>query len=188
MPINAKPAYFTAEAEYHQAETVTQKLAALKKMLATAPTHKGAEKLRAQIKKKIRDLKYKDLIEKKRGKSKSLTISKEGAAQVVFIGLTNSGKSTLLSKLSDNDVKIREYEFTTKKPEVRMLPYENIWIQGIEIPAIYSGAHNTKQGRMMFALIRNSDFVVVVTKNKSQKDLKIIKSELKEAGIQIGAK
>lgn len=188
MPINAKPEYFKAEAEFHQAETTKDKIKALRNMLSTAPTHKGAEKLRAEIKKKISKLKDISEKEKKSGKGKSLSISKEGASQIVFIGLPNSGKSTLLMELSGKKVKVEPYEFTTKDPEVRMIPYENIWMQGIEIPAIYKGFHDTKQGRQAYALVRNADFVVVVTKDKSQKDLKEIKAELSEANIKTGAK
>jgi len=196
MPINAHPAYFKAEAEYHQAETNSQKIKALKKMLATAPTHKGAQKLRGQIKKQIRNIKYRQEIEKKVGKGKSYSISKEGAAQIVIIGVPNSGKSTLLSKLSGKKVKIADYEFTTKKPEMRMIPFENqanggslgIWIQAIELPAINKGYHNSKHGRQMLGLLRNSDFVLVVTKNKKAKDINLIKSELEAVNIKLGAK
>lgn len=186
MATNVTHEYLKAEAEFHEAETTKEKIKALRKMLATAPTHKAAQKLRAEIKKKISKLKDISEKEKKSGKGKSLTISKEGAAQVVFVGVPNSGKSTLLSKLSGKDVKISEYEFTTKSPEMRMIPFENVWIQGIEIPAVYGGFHDTKQGRQMLSLVRNSDFVVLVIRSKKERVL--IEKELKEAGIQLKAK
>ncbi len=186
MPTNVTHEYLTAEAEFHEAQTTSDKIKALRKMLATAPTHKGAEKMRGQIKKQIS--KYRDIAEKekKTGKGKSYAISKEGAAQIVIIGLPNSGKSTLLSKLSGKDVKVAEYEFTTKEPEMRMIPFENVWIQAIELPAIYPRYHESKQGRQMLSLLRNSDFVLVVL--KKLKDLKMIESELKSAGIELKAK
>ena len=183
MPINATPAYFNAEAEYHQAEGSAAKLRCLKKMLATAPNHKGSQKLRGEIKKKIRMIKYKQEVEKKAGRGKSYSINKDGAAQLVFIGAPNSGKSTLLAKLSGKPVKIAEYEFTTTKPEMRMIPYENIWLQGIEIPAIYKGFHDTKLGREMYGLVKNSDFIVVVIQTK--KELEMIKQELEETNIEL---
>ena len=53
MPINAHPDYLNAEQEYHAAETKEQKIKALKKMVSTAPKHKGAETLRAKLKRKL---------------------------------------------------------------------------------------------------------------------------------------
>ena len=53
MPINAKPEYLKLELEYPLARTSEEKLRILQKMLQTAPSHKGAEKLRNGIKQKI---------------------------------------------------------------------------------------------------------------------------------------
>ena len=125
MPINAGYEYGKAEAEFNQASTVQEKLQALKKMLATMPHHKGSEGLQKEIKTKIS--KYKELIEKekkqKKGSGKSLTIKKEGAATICIVGTVNSGRSTLLKKLTNANVEIASYPFTTKKPEVGILDY-----------------------------------------------------------------
>jgi uncharacterized protein len=182
MPVNPDVYYLKAEAEYHEAKTTPTRLKALKKMLATAPTHKGAERLRGDIKKRIAQLKYRGEQEKKgAGKRGSLSIHREGAAQIMFLGLPNSGKSTLLSQLSGKKVKIAEYEFTTTKPEVRAIPYENLWLQAIELPAIYEGFAESKMGRQYLSLVRNADFVVVVCKEFT--DIAKIQAELKKANI-----
>ena len=186
MPINATIYYYKAEQEYHEAETTQQKLKALRKMLATAPSHKGSEKLRADIKKRMAQLRYKGEAERKQSKRKSLSIHKEGAAQIVFIGLPNSGKSTLLSKLSCRKVKVADYEFTTKMPEVRAIRFENIWLQGIEIPAIYDGFADSKLGRQFLSIVRNADFVVVVCKQFA--DIAKVQAELKKANVLLRKK
>lgn len=187
MPTNVTPQYIKAEQEYHQAKTISQKLAALKKMLATVPKHKGTEKLQKRIKEQIRKIKYKKEKESKQKRSgHSLAIKKEGAAQIVFVGLPNSGKSTLLAKLSGKPVKIADYPFTTKEPEVRMIPFENIKIQGIEIPAIYEGFSETPKGRQFLSIIRNSDLIVLVIKNPEDK--KLLVAELENANIKPGKK
>jgi uncharacterized protein len=181
MPINASVHYFKAEFEYHDAKTTPTKLKALKKMLATAPTHKGAERLRADIKKRISLLKYKGETGKKTSKRKSLSIPKEGAAQIMFIGLPNSGKSTLLSKLSGKKVKIADYEYTTSEPEVRAIKFENIWLQGVEMPAIYDGFTESKMGKQLLSIVRSADFIVVVCEKFT--DIAKIQAELKKVGI-----
>ena len=58
MPINADIHFQKAEEEYLAADGSEAQLKALKKMLSLAPDHKGAEKLRKQIKTKIAKLKY----------------------------------------------------------------------------------------------------------------------------------
>ena len=185
MPTNVTPQYLKAEQEYHQAKTTSQKLAALKRMLALCPKHKGTEKLLKRIKEQIRRIKYKQEKEakQKRG-SHSLAIKKEGAAQIVFLGLPNSGKSTLLSKLSGKPVKTAKYPFTTKDPEVRMIPFKNIKIQGIEIPAIYEGMVDNPKGRQFLSIVRNADLVILVIKEKTEENL--ISAELEKANIRLG--
>ncbi len=188
MPTNVSYHYLKAEQEYHEAETFQQKLNALKKMLATVPKHKGTERLQKDIKERIKKLKYqkeKELKQKKGG-GHSITVKKEGAAQIVFIGLPNSGKSTLLSKLSHKPVEIAAYPFTTKMPEVRMIKFENIQLQGVEIPALYGGVEETVKGRQMLSIIRNADFVVVVAKEK--KYIQPVRDILEHVGIKLDAK
>jgi small GTP-binding protein len=157
-------------------------------MLTLCPKHKGTEKLQKEIKERIRRLKYKGEKEKKQKKSGfSLTIKKEGAAQIVIIGLPNSGKSTLLAELSGSKVEIAEYAFTTKEPVVKMIPYENIKLQTIEIPAIYEGFYDSSKGPSLLSLVRQADLVIVlVDKDKAKNELKIIKDELDKASIELG--
>jgi ribosome-interacting GTPase 1 len=58
MPINASVHFERAQVEYEQARTTEQKIKCLKKMMALAPKHKGAENLRAQLKRRFAKLKY----------------------------------------------------------------------------------------------------------------------------------
>lgn len=187
MPINASIYFLKAEQEYHEAQTTEQKLKALKKMLSLSPGHKGAEKLRKDIKERIRRLKYLSDKEKqqKKGGGYSIAVRKEGAAQIAFVGLPNSGKSTLLSKLSGKPVEIADYPFTTKLPAVRMIPFENIQLQGIEIPALYPGIDESSRGRQMISLIKTADFLVVVVREKSE--ISKVAEILESAGIKLGA-
>ncbi len=186
MPTNVDYEYIEAEKKFHEAKTPKEKFEALKKMLSTAPTHKGAEKLRNDIKKKISQLKQNINKAKQQKKTKSLTIKKEGAGTLAIIGFPNSGKSTLLSKLSGKSVPIGEYEFTTKNPEQRMIPFENIKLQGIEIPAIYQGFSESKNSGQLLSLIKNTDMILIIIKDKE--DLNIIKQELKKGGIELTSK
>ena len=80
MPTNVTVEYTMAEQEYSRAKTTSEKISALQKMLSTAPAHKGAEKLRQEIKTKLAKLKDKvRKYQERKSKGKSLSIKKEGA-------------------------------------------------------------------------------------------------------------
>lgn len=66
-------------------------------------------------------------------------------ADAGFVGLPNAGKSTLLSSLTSNKVKIGDYPFTTLKPNLSYIEYDDyIRIFLADIPGIIKNAH---QGR-----------------------------------------
>lgn len=185
MPTNVSYEYTVAKREYQKASTSQEKLKALRKMLKTAPDHKGAEKLRANIRKRISKYKKEAKKEKKAKKGRPTGIKKADTGQIVFVGLPNSGKSTLLSKLSGKDVEVARYKFTTTSPVQKMIPFENIKLQGVEIPAIYGGFYESDNGKELFGIIRNADLVAVVLKDDS--DFKVIKQEFDKANIVLGA-
>tara|TARA_Y100000034_G_scaffold125608_1_gene175565 strand:- start:1794 stop:2639 length:846 start_codon:yes stop_codon:yes gene_type:complete len=182
MPINAGYEYENAEKEFHEAEGNSEKLKALQKMLSTAPKHKGTGALLKNIKERIK--KYRELAakEKKTKKGSSfLSIKKEGAARICIVGLTNTGKSTLLSKITNAKPIISEIEHTTKLPQIGILDYKGIKLQIIEIPAITKEYNETKHGLFFLSLIRESNLLILTLNNKSE--LTLIKEELKENDI-----
>ena len=56
MPTNVTPEYKKAEAEFRQARTPEDRLAALREMLRTLPKHKGTEHVQADIRTRIKEL------------------------------------------------------------------------------------------------------------------------------------
>lgn len=63
-------------------------------------------------------------------------------ADVGFVGLPNAGKSTLLSAITPNQVKIGDYPFTTLKPNLSYIEfpdYSRIYLA--DIPGIIKDAH-----------------------------------------------
>jgi small GTP-binding protein len=137
MTINAHPEYIYAEKEYDIADNDEDRLKALEKMISLVPKHKGAENLRAQIKLRYKKLKEKLVVEKKSKKGSRVGIKKEDM-QAVIIGKTKTGKSSLLSLLTNAKPEIADYRFTTKTPVIGMMNYNGVSIQLIEVPAIES--------------------------------------------------
>ncbi|MFN2134871.1 MAG: GTP-binding protein HSR1, partial [Candidatus Promineifilaceae bacterium] len=57
MPTNLPPEYFNAEERYKAAATPTEKVARLEELISTVPKHKGTDKLRADLRKRLSKLK-----------------------------------------------------------------------------------------------------------------------------------
>ena len=171
MPVNAGIEYGKAEEEYLAANTPEEKLIALQKMLSLCPKHKGSEKLQKEIKEKIK--KVRDSIKKavKKGGFQKVAIKKEGAALIVIAGTTNSGKSTLLNKLTNANAKVAVYPFTTKEPVQGVLDYKGIKLQVVEIPAIVEDFKETELGPSLLNLIRNSDLIILTFNTPEEKEM-----------------
>ena len=159
MPANLTPQYREAEDHYRAAETHADKLAALQDMLRIIPKHKGTERMQSDIKRKIAKLREGD--DKKTGQSKrgvEYNVDKDGGGQVVLIGPPNSGKSMLLSKLTNALPDVGQYPFTTHKPLPGMMEFEDIKIQIVDMPPISEEFTEP----WMVAVARNGDAVLFV--------------------------
>jgi ribosome-interacting GTPase 1 len=136
MPANLTPEYLAAEEEYRQAQTREEKIAALERMLATIPKHKGTEKLQAEIKRKLAQHRKEA---PKKGASHAVpfyVIRREGAGQVVLVGPPNSGKSQLVCSLTHARPEVAPYPFTTRVPVPGMMYFEDVPIQLVDLPPL----------------------------------------------------
>ncbi len=68
MPANLPPEYFAAEKKFKQSSEPSEKIAALKDLIATVPKHKGTDKLRADLRKRLSKLKEEPIRKKKGGR------------------------------------------------------------------------------------------------------------------------
>jgi len=135
MPANLTPAYFEAERRFRAAKNPLEKLAALEEMLAVMPKHKGTDHLRAELRTRI--AKLNQSFDKKTATQRaSMVIEKVGAAQVAVTGLTNAGKSQLVSSITNAAPAVGAYPFTTHSATPGMMPFENIQIQLIDTPPL----------------------------------------------------
>lgn len=158
MPANLTPQYLEAEAKFRAAETIEEKLAALDEMMAVIPKHKGTEKMRADIKRRIAKLRQKDKSTGPAKKGLEDHVQKEGAGQVVIAGPPNSGKSLIVRRLTAADPEVADYPFTTRHPMPGMMEYEDILVQLVDIPPI---AEDTTEP-WVIALVRAADAVTIV--------------------------
>jgi len=159
MPTNLPPEYFRAEQAFREAESTSAKVTALEEMMSTIPKHKGTDKLRAELRRKISKLKEDQQKKKGAGKHESeYHIEKEGAGRAVLIGFENVGKSSIVAALTHATPKISEAPFTTWQPIPGMMEIEDVQIQLIDTPPL-SKEHSQPE---LFDLIRSSDLVLIV--------------------------
>ena len=159
MPANLPPHYFVAEKRYREAKSPELKVGALEEMLTIMPKHKGTDKLRADLRRKIS--RFKTQSQQKKGVSRresAYSIEREGAAQVVVLGPPNVGKSSLIATLTNATPEVADFPHSTWKPVPGMAPYENIQFQLIDTPPL-SGEYIDP----LFAdLIRRGDILVIL--------------------------
>ena len=163
------------------AKTPEEKLEALKDFLSAIPKHKGNEKLRMQVKRKISGLS--DQLERKKRRSqkgKREFPEKSGAAQVALLGLPGVEKTSLMEKLTNARLKTGGYSGVST---VGMMSYEDVQIQLVELPShIFSDKY-----REGLDMLRQVDGLVVVVDGAQsiEHQLKVVLSKLNEVDITI---
>ena len=186
LPQEAKDKWF----EVTLTRNPQEKIRLMQEFLALVPKHKGTEKLCAQVKTQISELKGD--IEKKRqmrkGTAPSYFIEKAGAAQIVIIGLTNVGRSSLLRAVTKAGPEIGAYPFTTRSPVPGMLPFKGIQFQLVEAPAVIEGSSSGRgEGFQILSLARNADGVIVMvdlTNDPAEQYLTVVR-ELEQSRILV---
>ena len=185
MPANLPPQYFEAERKLRSAKNPADKIVVLEEMLAIMPKHKGTDHLRADLRRKIARLTQ--ISEKKLATQRaSVLIDKEGAAQIVVIGLPNAGKSQLVSSVTNASPAVAEYPFTTQSATPGMMEFENIQIQLIDTPPL------GEQSVVWWLphMIRRADAILIVVdlSNAPLAQVEAVLTELEARKIAIGDK
>ncbi len=161
MPANLPPEYIEAELRFRAAKSPNEKLAILRELMALVPKHKGTEKLRVELKRKW--TKLQEEIRQQQKKEKSARgpsyghVEREGAGQITLVGLPNCGKSSLLAAVTHAKPEIAEYPFSTFRPTVGMMPFEDVQLQLIDLPPLSEFTEP-----WVYSVIRQCDLVTLL--------------------------
>jgi len=189
---NLPPQCASLERRYREAATLREKITALEEYMAAIPRHKGTERLLQQLRTRHAKLQAQLEAEQKKratgGGHSGFAVRKEGAAQLVIIGPTGLGKSTLLATLTNAKPEVSTRPFTTVEPIPGMMKFEDIQIQLVEAPALYRGAsEGVGWGLRVLSLARNSDGLVLMVDlaDEPSTQLEMILEELRGVHIEV---
>ncbi len=167
MPTNLPPEAKKKYQEATLARRPEEKIKKLQEFMSMFPKHKGTETLRAQVKTKISRLKQ-EIEDKKQKRTGVATgpkvfVEKEGDAQIVILGPTNVGRSSLLSTLTNSKVAIWNYPYTTTELTPGMFNYKDLQLQMVEAPALMNGSsEGGSWGLQTLTSARNADGLVLM--------------------------
>ena len=188
MPANLPPEARAKWMRVARARTKEEKLQALIEFLSAVPKHKGTEKLVKQVRRQIARLKREIELEKvkKRGSRPSLFVEKEGAFQVVLLGLPNTGKSTIFRRLTGVEVRCGEAFFETKRPIPGMAVWEGLDVQLVDTPSLVE-ALESERNSLITALAYNADALLLVVDGSREplRQLRFMEELLSRRGITI---
>src|SRR5437879_4321750 len=119
----------------------------------------------------------------------SIAVRHEGAAQIALVGPPNAGKSSLLHALSDVQIKIGNYAFTTLRPVPALTRIGGVLVQLVEIPGLIAGAGEDRGGgRALLGVLRGADAIVYCQDaGAAVGPLLDVRAEVAGAGIDLPA-
>jgi ribosome-interacting GTPase 1 len=191
MPTNLPPEAKDKWAEVEDTHNPKAKLQRMQEFLSLVPQHKGTMKLRGQVKKKMAVLR-KELEERKQKRAgrggPKFFIEKEGAAQVALLGVTNVGKSCLLSAVTNANVAVSSTPYTTREPVPAIMSFEDVQFQLVEAPAVMAGSAGGRAwGLQTLGLARNADGLILMVDlaGDAAGQLRLVLDELEKARVLV---
>jgi uncharacterized protein len=115
----------------------------------------------------------------------SISVPREGAAQIALVGPPNAGKSSLLQALSQIQIKTGDYAFTTTRPVPALTRLRGVLVQLVEIPGLLEGAADDRGGgRALLGVLRGADGIVLCHDAAQPGSLDAVHAELELAAIE----
>jgi len=151
-------------AKYSDAKTVEEKIQALEEFISAVPKHKGTENLLLWARRRLAELREELEVKKRKrvGGGPKIFVERAGAGQVVMLGPPNSGKSSLLARLTNAKPEIAPYPFTTQLPTPGMLQFEDIQFQLVDTPPLLLDQPDSPVNNRVIGLARNANALMLV--------------------------
>ncbi|XP_058790106.1 mitochondrial ribosome-associated GTPase 2 isoform X1 [Phymastichus coffea] len=120
-----------------------------------------------------------------KGESKQYVLEIRSMAHVGLIGLPNAGKSTLLRAITRARPKVAEYPFTTLKPHIGIIPYDDYeQVAVADLPGLIPDSHKNKGLGITF--LKHAErcaalmFIIDVTQDEPWMHLNVLEYEISQ--------
>ncbi|GEM_PF-4773860 len=186
MVTNVPPRCAPYWEKYEEAKTTKEKISALEELIACIPKHKGTEKLLKNLKIKLAKLRAQltKETEARRSKVSSLfSIPKKGDGQIVLLGTSYVGKTSITNKLTGSKYVVNK---PTQYPRDGIFKWEGCEFQIVDTPPILSeDIDKTPNGRAIMGIAYNSDLIgLVIDATQDIKwQLSVLLSAMQDANV-----
>ena len=112
----------------------------------------------------------------------------EGAAQVALLGVTNVGKSCLLSAVTNAKIEVSAAPYTTRISTPAIMNYLDMQFQLVEAPAVMEGSADGRAwGPQTLGLARNADGMILMLdlSGNPVRQLDMLLGELEKARVLV---
>jgi small GTP-binding protein len=161
----------------------TARLRELHQILTELPDYKNGPY--ADLRKWVNAEIARTRVRKKAVHRDTISVRRQGAAQICLVGAPNAGKSSLLQALSNVQIKTGDYAFTTTRPVPATTRLGGVLTQLVEIPGLIEGANDDRGGgRALLGVLRAADAIVYChALGGPLADLDCVRREVELAGI-----
>ncbi len=187
LPVEAKVKWAAVAA----CSSPREKIRLMREFISLVPKHKGTNKLLGNVRRRIAELEREEEKAKARrrgGRGRSFSIPKEGAGQIIILGSTKSGKSSLLASVTNAKPEVNPRPYATQRPVPGMLPYQDVQFQLVEAPALVAGAAEGRMdGPQILGLARNADGLILIVDLSANpvRQFKMLRAELDKSGTTV---
>jgi len=167
---------------------IQERIADIEKEMSRTQINKATERHLGMLKSQLAKLRAQLVEDSSTGTGgPQFDVARTGDARVCLFGFPSVGKSSLLSKITDYQSLVGNYDFTTVTAIPAILNVNGVKIQLLDLPGILQGASaGYGKGKQVLGVVRSCDLIVfVIDSAKADNEIQTLTNELHSFGIRV---